>query len=561
MTNYKNTNKAQVSKGKVRLSFALILLIAIFSALIITPKIPDSIPSSSWFNSFKVHLGLDLQGGSHLVYQADVSNIDSADVEERVDALRDIIERRVNAYGVSEPVVQTNNSGDNYRIIVELAGVKDVNEAISIIDKTPYLDFRLQDNSVTTDENPDQENLEKNKAQEVLDLVLAGGDFSQLAKQYSEDTSSAENGGELPWVVEGEFVPEFDQAIFNDLEVGEISPELVESQYGYHIIKKLDERLNDQGQKEVLSAHILIIKSNADLLLNANWVETGLSGKDVKKAQLSFEPNTNQPLVLLEFSDQGKAMFAQLTTDNVGKPIGIFLDGNLISDPVVQEPITDGNAQISGNFTVNEAKQLVRDLNLGALPVPIKLIGQQTVGATLGAESVQKSLLAGLIGLLAAAIFMLVFYRLPGLIAVIALLIYTLISLAIFEIIPVTMTLAGVAGFILSIGMAVDANILIFERTKEELREGRSLNSSIENGFTRAWSSIRDSNISSIITCIILAWFGSSIIKGFAITLAIGILVSMFSAITVTRTFLRMIVNKHLENKLGLFGVKKVKAE
>ena len=325
-----------------------------------------------------------------------------------------------------------------------------------------------------------------------------------------------------------------------------------------HIIKKIDQRLNDQGEVEVHSAHILFQKANADLA-NIVWEESGLSGRDVAKAQLSFQQNTQAPIVLLSFNDKGKDLFGQITTENVGKPIAIFLDGELISSPVVNEPIKDGQAQISGSFTIPEAKELVKNLNLGALPVPIELIGQTTIGASLGEESVNKSLLAGLIGLAAAALFMLVFYRLPGLLSVIALAIYTVLALAIFEIIPITMTLAGVAGFILSIGMAVDANILIFERTKEELRKGKSLNTAIENGFIRAWASIRDSNISSIITCIILAWFGTSIIKGFAITLAIGILVSMFSAITLTRTFLRMIVNKHLENKLCLFGVNKKK--
>ena len=561
MTKYKKTGKAQITTSKVRLSFAAIFLLTLFMALVVTPKLPESIPTSGWFNQFKIHLGLDLQGGSHLVYQADVSELKNTDIGDRVEALRDVIERRVNAYGVSEPVVQTNFSGDNYRIIVELAGVKDVNEAIAIIDKTPHLEFKLQDTSFrqNTDVATSEENSEQTKAQEILDRALAGEDFSNLAKEFSEDPTTAPNGGELPWEVKGAYLPEVDQAIFEDLKVGEISPELVVSQSGYHIIKKLEERLNENAEREARASHIVIEHSDADLLLDANWIETGLTGKYINNASLTFEPNTNQPIVLLEFDDEGKDIFAQLTTDNVGRPIGIFLDNEVRSKPVVQEPIKDGKAQISGSFTVEEAKQLVKDLNLGALPVPIELISQQTVGATLGSESVEKSLLAGIIGLLAAALFMLVFYRLPGLLAVFALAVYTLISLAIFEMIPVTMTLAGVAGFILSIGMAVDANILIFERTKEELYKGKSLNSSIENGFVRAWTSIRDSNISSIITCIILAWFGSSIIKGFAITLAIGILISMFSAITVTRTFMRMIVSKRLENKLSLFGVKKVK--
>ncbi|MBT7227970.1 protein translocase subunit SecD [Candidatus Parcubacteria bacterium] len=340
------------------------------------------------------------------------------------------------------------------------------------------------------------------------------------------------------------------------MKVGDISPELVESDLGYHIINKIDEKINDQGQMEVLSSHVLFQKAAA-LTDNINWVDAGLTGKDIEKAQLAFQQNTQEPLVLINFNDQGKDIFAKITEEHLGEPVAIFLDGFLRSSPVVQDKITDGQAQISGNFTIPEAKTLIKDLNLGALPVPIEIISQQTVGATLGHISVQKSLLAGIIGLLAAALFMLLFYRLPGLISVLALAIYTILTLAIFESLNVVLTLAGVAGFILSIGMAVDANILIFERTKEELKTGRSLHTAVENGFSRAWPSIRDSNVSSIITCLILAWFGTSIVKGFAITLAIGIMISMFSAITVTRTFLRMIVNKKIENKLSLFGIKR----
>ncbi|MCD4760595.1 protein translocase subunit SecD [bacterium] len=545
----KIANKGQVTVKKVRITFIFIFLLTVFAAMIIWPQAPG------WFGKFTIHLGLDLQGGTHLVYQADVSGLEGDEQKDGVEALRDVIERRVNAFGVSEPIVQTNYSGDDYRIIVELAGVKDVNEAINIIDKTPLLEFKLQGEEIIEE---DEEDEVKNQAQIILARALDGENFNQLASEYSEDPGSAINGGDLGWVTKGNFVPEFEDAIFNQLKIGELSKDLIESQFGYHIIKKIDERLNEDGEIEVHSAHILFQKLDADLG-NLVWDDSGLTGRDVKKAQLNFNQTTQNPLVVLEFNDLGKDLFAQMTTDHIGEPIAIFLDGILISSPVVQEPIKDGRAQISGNFTLAEAKELVKNLNLGALPVPIELIGQQTVGASLGEESVQKSLFAGIIGLLAAALFMLIYYRLPGLLAVLALTIYTLLALAIFEIIPVTMTLAGVAGFILSIGMAIDANILIFERMKEELKKGRSLNSSIENGFIRAWSSIKDSNISSIITCLILAWFGTSIIKGFAITLAIGIMLSMFSAITITRTFLRLIVNKKLEGRLVLFGVNKKK--
>jgi len=552
MNKYSEISHKQVTTTRIRIVFLAIFLLAILVGLIVWPNAPG------WFGKFKIHLGLDLQGGTHLVYQADVSALEGLEKKDGVEALRDVIERRVNAYGVSEPVVQTNFSGDNYRIIVELAGIKDANEAIAIIDKTPHLEFKTQGKTKPVEKTPaEAENEIKVAAQKILDRALTGEDFSKLATEYSEDPGSAGSGGDLGFVTKGIFVPEFDQALFEDLQVGQISPKLIESQFGYHIIKKIEQRLNDQGESEVHAAHILFQKADADLE-NIVWEESGLSGRDIAKAQLSFEQNTQEPLVLLSFNDRGRDLFSQLTTENVGKPIAIFLDGQLISSPVVNEPIKDGEAQISGNFSVLEAKELVKNLNLGALPVPIELISQSTVGASLGEASVGKSLTAGLVGFIAAALFMLIFYRLPGFLSVIALAIYAVLTLAIFEIIPITMTLAGVAGFILSIGMAVDANILIFERTKEELREGKSLNTAIENGFTRAWPSIKDSNVSSIITCIILAWFGTSIIKGFAITLGIGILASMFSAITVTRTFLRIIVNKKLEGKLALFGVKNV---
>ena len=546
----RNTIRRVASKNQVRWTFVAIVLVAVFAGFVAWPQ------GIGWFSRFKVHLGLDLQGGTHLVYQADVSNIGGADKKEAVEGVRDVIERRVNVYGVSEPNVQTNYSGDNYRIIVELAGVKDVSEAIQMIGETPLLEFKTQgqpavvDNQALTDA--------QTKAESVLNKALKGDDFAKLAQEFSEDLSTATSGGDLPWAKRGDFVAEFDAAIFDQLKAGEISKTLIKSQFGFHIIKKIEERTNETGETEIHAAHILIKDPNADLAAST-WDLTALGGKNLKKAALDFDPNTNQPLVALEFDDTGKDLFGQITQANVGKPVAIFLDGAVISAPTVQEAITDGKAVISGNFTVKEAKDMVRRLNSGALPVPIKLLSQQTIGASLGADSVQKSLAAGIIGLLAATIFMLIFYRFPGLLSVFALLIYAIVSLAIFEAIPVTMTLAGIAGFILSIGMAVDANVLIFERTKEELRAGQSLTMAIENGFARAWTSIRDSNVSSIITCLVLAWFGTSVVKGFAITLAIGILVSMFTAITVTRTFLRLLVTQKLEGKLWLFGVKQNK--
>lgn len=289
------------------------------------------------------------------------------------------------------------------------------------------------------------------------------------------------------------------------------------------------------------------------------WITTGLSGKDVSRALVSTS-QSGEWVVDLEFNDRGTRKFGDLTTKLVGKPMAIFFNGELTSAPVIREPILGGRAQISGGeggFKYEEAKKMVDLLNAGALPVPAKIIEENTVGPTLGADSIHKSKIAGMIGIGVVMLFMLVFYRLPGVIADIALLCYTLILFALFKTIPVTLTLAGIAGFILSIGMAVDANILIFERTKEELRAGRTLFTAINAGFDRAWTSIFDSNMSTIITCTILYMLGTSVVKGFALTLALGVLVSMFSAVTITKNFMHLIFGTGELKYPGLFGLRK----
>ena len=289
------------------------------------------------------------------------------------------------------------------------------------------------------------------------------------------------------------------------------------------------------------------------------WVDTGLTGNDLNRATLSTSTN-GQWVVDLEFNDKGTKKFADLTQQLVGKPMAIFFNGEMTSAPVIREPILGGRAQISGGdngFAYEEAKEMVDLLNAGALPVPAKIIEENTVGPTLGADSIAKSKVAGMIGLGLVMIFMIAYYRLPGLIADIALIIYSLLLFALFKQIPVTLTLAGIAGFILSIGMAVDANILIFERTKEELRAGRSLFTAINAGFDRAFTSIFDSNMSTIITCVILYCLGTSVVKGFALTLALGTAVSMFSAITITKNFMHLIFGTGELKYPALFGLRK----
>lgn len=414
------------------------------------------LPATSWL-SHPFKLGLDLSGGSHLVYQGDVSNLPAADVPEAMSSLRDVIERRVNAFGVGEPIVQVEESGQNHRLIVELPGVTDLTQAVKSINATPVLEFRTE-----------------RAAGREQDAILA-------AYKAAEDAQTA--GRPIP-----------------------LSPLLAEHPY---------------------------------------FVKTELTGRYVKHASVQFGQQSITPSVELQFNADGAKLFSAMTQANVGKPIGIFLDGELISSPVVREAIRNGQAEISGNFTLDEAKELTRNLNLGALPVPITLLSTETVGPTLGADALNRGLQAGIIGFLVVALFMVLWYRLPGFIAVISLGCYAAIVLAIFKLLPVTLTAAGIAGFILSIGIAVDANVLIFERLKEELRSGRDIQPAITDGFGRAWTSIRDSNLSSIITAVILFWFGTSVVKGFALTLIIGILVSMFTAITLTRTFLLALNPQH----------------
>ena len=393
------------------------------------------------FYKLPFRLGLDLQGGTHLIYQADLSAIEEKERSVSMDGIRDVIERRVNLFGVAEPLVQINKSGDSFRLIVELPGVKDVNQAIKMIGETPYLEFKEE------------------RAQEEIDDIL---------------------------------------------------------------------KRQEKGEE-------------AAKQIDPYFKNTQLTGRYLKKSQLEFNQTTYKPQIGLEFNDEGAKLFADITSRNVGKRVAIYLDGAPITIPVVQEAITGGKAQITGNFTNEEAKQLVQRLNSGALPVPIALIAQQSVGASLGKISLDKSLKAGMFGLIAVALFMIIYYRAKGFVAVLALIFYIIFILTIFKIIPVTLTLAGIAGFILSIGMAVDANVLIFERMKEERKAGRDIGSSINEGFRRAWPSIRDGNITTLATAVILYQFSSGSIKGFALTLFIGVLLSMFSAIVITRILLKYV--------------------
>lgn len=402
-------------------------------------------PTISWdtdtgrsVKDFELKLGLDLKGGSSLIFDVDTSKVTAANLQDALDSARDIVERRVNFFGIAEPSVRTIKSGNKFRIAVDLPGVQDVSEAVSLIGSTAQLSF-------------------KEEATVEANIATQTPVFMRLVK------------------------------------------------------------------------------------------DTGLTGEEVKKASVTFNQENGQPQVLLEFSEKGTQLFGDISTRNVGKPVAIYLDQEIISAPVVQQPILDGNAVINGDFDTEGAKQLAISINSGALPLPIKLIEQRNIGPTLGAVEVQRSLIAGFVGLGMVMVFMISYYGRLGLIACLGLIIYGLLSLTIFRAIPIVLTLPGIAGFILSIGMAVDANILIFERIKEELRKGRAFDQAVRLGFGRAMDAIKDANVTTLLVSFILFnplnWeflpqFG--LVRGFALTLAIGVLMSLFTGVFITRRLIQM---------------------
>ncbi|MBI2453478.1 protein translocase subunit SecF [Candidatus Peregrinibacteria bacterium] len=697
--------------------------------------------TSETISKYKVHLGLDLQGGTQLDYKIDLRKVPEKDRDTIEEGVKEVINKRVNSLGVSEPNIYSSKIGDESHIIVELAGIKDIEKAKETVGKIIQLEFKeekaepdpqekekilalgsaalgkllsqenadfstigkeeeqanlgkvqftepeeykfqdqlqgeiaqkafeegrnlgeiipelieikKEDNEYTVNETgqlalqqgyaiyklidkiEEERKIEhekevkashiliayqgaeradetitrteeeaKTRAEEVLKKVQEEGDFAALAKEYSDDSGSKEKGGDLGFFKQAAMVKEFSDKAFS-LEKGAIS-DLVKSSFGYHIIQVNDikEAISETKIEPKVKLSRIFYSSTPD-----PWKDTGLTGEHFQRADVQFD-NLYNPYVTIKFNDEGAKLFEQITERNTGKRVAIFVGGELISAPTVNEKISGGSAQISGTFTLDEATKLARDLNTGAIPAPITLSGQYTIGASLGQEALSQSLKAGLIGFIILCIFMIAVYRLPGLLASLALIIYSaillflikvalplyisvLIAAVIFIVIlmkilksdesgweksiafildcfilffvtfllstPIVLTLAGIAGVILSIGMAVDANVLIFERLKEELKEERPLNSAIDIGFNRAWSSIRDSNFSSLITCGILFYFGSSIIQGFALNLAMGILVSMFTAITITKTFLKVVLTSSLAKNLWLFGFKKEK--
>lgn len=542
--------------SKTRLHFALVLLLGLVSGIIAYPQITWFPQSVAWLEeNFKVNLGLDLQGGIHLEYKADVSQVPDDKVEEALSAAEAVIERRVNAFGVGEPLVQRSSVGTDNYIIVELPGVKDIEEAKKTIKETPLLEFREEAGAEAQKQIDDENTANQAKAELVLKRALAGDDFAALAAANSADPGSKDTGGDLGFAAKGKFVEEFDTVLFDDgFKVGTVWPKLVESQYGWHIIKKVEVK-GEGDAKEVRGAHVLFPKYTLDQIPDLKYKSTGLTGKNLKSASVSYQgQGMGSPQVALQFDSEGAQLFADLTRRNVGKQIAILIDSQIVTAPTVQTEILDGQAVITGSYTISEANALVKRLNEGALPVPISLESQQSVDASLGSEALRQSLFAGLMGLAAVAVFMVFYYRFLGFVSVIALVLYSAMLLSIFKLsgytpFSITLTLSGIAGFILSIGMAVDANVLIFERTREELAYGKNVYKAIDEGFRRAWPSIRDGNYSTLITTFILIGMGTGFVKGFAIILTIGVLLSIFTAVVLVRVALRFLIGQWAEKR------------
>jgi protein-export membrane protein SecD len=548
-----------------------IILLALIAGLIAMPSswsfkgnLPDN-AMFQWLKGEKIQLGLDLQGGTQLKYRIDLSGVPAADQDQIVEGIISVIRKRVDKLGVAEPVIQSSQIGASSYVIVELPGIKNIDEAIGAVGKTVQLEFKEPKTEYTEAELTEikaYNDEQKVKADEALSRALQSEDFTKLVQEFSEGQGLVNDG--IQEFRSQETLPADFMDPVAGLTDGQVYNQVVDVADGYYLVKLLESRneiktTTDENGNEVNAEErqvkIQLVRLNKKSEVpEGGWKETGLTGKQFKHASVEYDQSLNFR-VLIQFNDEGKQLFSDITSRNVGQPVAIFLDNEPISTPTVQEPILDGEAVITGSFTQKDANDLAMNLNTGAIPAPIILIGQSNIGATLGQNALSQGIQAGLIGVLILGIYMIAYYRLPGLIADIALVIYALILLALFKFLGVTLTLAGVAGVILSIGMAVDANILIFERFKEEVRSGKTLMNSIEIGFNRAWNSIRDSNLSSLITCTILFIFGTGIIKGFAVTLAIGILVSMFTAINVTRALLMIFTIPVLSKKLSLWGV------
>ncbi len=407
------------------------------------------------YKNYQLRKGLDIQGGMQVTLEAEMDNIAATDREVALESAREIIAKRVDLYGISESSIQTSKKDDKYRLIIELPGVSDPQQALELVGQTAQLEFKLRK--------------------------------KLTAEEEAQATTSAQ-----AWL--------------------------------------------------------------------STFADTGLTGKQLKRSQAQLDQQSGKPVISLEMNEEGRSLFANVTKNNVNEVLAIFIDGMPIMTPVISTPILDGRAIITGGFTIEEAKKIAIQLNAGALPVNIKILEQKTIGASLGDESIQKSILAGLVGLSLVLLFMIIYYGWLGLIASVSLVIYAILTIALYKVMGVVLTLPGIAGLILTIGMAVDSNILIFERMKEELRVGHPYARAMELGFGRAWDSIKDANMASIFTALVLinplnfSFLNTSgLVKGFGLTFLLGTLLSLFTGMVISRLLLRIFV--------PLFGKQKNKVE
>ncbi len=408
------------------------------STVIGSPRLDFSLLGRRFTREFSIRQGLDIQGGMQVVLQAEMSSLPAEDRLVALESAREVILRRVDLFGIAEPLVQTSVADEQYRLLVELPGLTEPEQALQLVGQTAQLEFAL----------------------------LTGAD---------EATSSA----------------------------------------------------------------------------GVSLLPTGLTGSQLKRSLVQFDQTTSEPIVALEFNDEGRKLFADITTEHTGELLAILLDKGLVMAPRINTPIVDGQAIITGGFSVDEAKQLSIQLNAGALPVPISVLEQRTIGPSLGAHSVRASVEAGLVGIALVMLFMILIYKVNGLLASLALILYAVYTVALYKILGITLTVPGIAGLLLSVGMAVDANILIFERMKEELRLGKPFAVALELGFGRAWDSIKDANLVTIITALVLInplnlpfLNSGGMVRGFGITLLLGVCLSLFTGVVVTRTFMRLFLKE-----------------
>ena len=592
----------------MRRNARILIIIAIITAICGTTLGVEKINLNNFErgsdNILGLSLGLDLQGGSHLIYQAFNPDTGSSDglTTDQMESLSKTIERRINSSGLGEPIIQI--IGED-RLLIQLPGIKDPGRAKNLIGETARLEFKHR----TTDVVPKPVTYVTNK--DILSVTADGFSDAKTLLSDSEGQSGDSESDSSTEYYESIVIEFTDEGSAKFTEVWmslidsvtksmeaqqESGTPLTPSRLSVNItgteslrfdviglqIVRLEEKNNNKFVFALPAADdqgtsILTIEEakakigntpTVDFDLSEGYIDEdiGLSGDDLDSAYPSQHQSSGVPIVNIEFNERGTKEFGKLTTDIYAKQqstgirdqIAIILDGKELIAPVVNSPITQGTAIIQGpDFTIERVKDLALLLESGRLPVPIQLIQERDVDAMLGADSLRKSVIAGITGLCLVLLFMILYYRIPGLMASFSLLIYAVIVLAIFKLIPVTLTLSGVAAAILSIGMAVDANILIFERMKDELRSGRTMLSSVNIGFNRAWPAIRDGNVSTLITCAILYWFsdqlGATIVQGFAITLAIGVMISMFTAITITRTFMRVVATSPASRKIRLF--------